>query len=575
MKEYFAGPIHASRKLLSQGKALRYPPLLPCHESPFWCHEGNGIAPKVDVYNVISGPLDDSIEPFMTLVCTAFPPPLVWPQSNPKTMNTKTLLALFIGIIMIACSGNAHSDPETNQAIASPSGEDQEVKAAADALIDFYEETGNFMGLVMVAKDGKPVYTRTVGYANLDQKKPNLTETPFRLGSIVKSYMDVIILRLYERGELSMDDKVGDHLDGFSDDIAKKVTIKHLINHTSGLGDVFDIPEYMDNPRKFKSIQDVLPLLQQSKLLFKPGSDERYSNYGYNVLGAIAEKITGKSFETLMQDEVYTPAGLSNTFLKMPEDIPGAARCYRYTLNGSFEDYTDQLEFPRPDCGLVATADDLLKFFHTLHYTETLVSHATKHYRITGFNKKGNAAGWAKVIENRENVLGSAGGGPGVSATYEHAFGDNLTVIVLANTDQDIAEAIAGRLLAQLRGDDSPPPIKPVVQYFYGHYKELGRDGLQEQFETLNKANHGVMNPLYLNMTGYACLQEGLTREAEDFFRINANLFPEDANCWDSLGEVLVTCDKKDEAITCFRKALEIDPNFGPSKRWLVELGAE
>ncbi|MGH9842298.1 MAG: serine hydrolase, partial [Blastocatellia bacterium] len=189
-----------------------------------------------------------------------------------------------------------------------------ELLKAVNALVDKSVADDSFSGVVMIAKNGKPIFERAVGLADKAQNTPNRVDTKFNLGSINKVFTQTAIQQLVEAGKLSLDDKLGKYLPDYPNpDAREKVTIKHLVNMQSGIGDFFG-PKFQAAPKnKIRTINDYLPLFAGEPLKFEPGTSRSYSNGGYIVLGAIIEKVTGGSYYDYVRQHIYKPAGMANT----------------------------------------------------------------------------------------------------------------------------------------------------------------------------------------------------------------------------------------------------------------------
>jgi len=159
-----------------------------------------------------------------------------------------------------------------------------------------------------------PILKEAYGYASLAFEVPNRVDTKFNLGSMNKMFTGVAISQLAEKGNLSFDDRIIDHIPDYpNEEIAGKVTIHQLLTHTSGLGNYWT-EEYMKTSKdRFRAVEDYLPLFVDQPLLFEPGTSWSYSNSGFMVLGLIIESITGQSYFDYVMENIYKPAGMINT----------------------------------------------------------------------------------------------------------------------------------------------------------------------------------------------------------------------------------------------------------------------
>lgn len=447
----------------------------------------------------------------------------------------------------------------------------EDIARQAKAIARAYQDMGWFSGVVLLAEQGEPFYREAFGYADIEKKASNTLATKFRIGSINKDYTAVLVLQMVESGKLSLEDKLEQFRLGFPAEVAGKISIRQLLSHTAGFGDIF-IPEYMNNIRAYKDINDILPLLRDEPLAYEPGTDQRYSNYGYIVLGAILEKASGKSFETLLRENIFNPLGAQNTHYQIAENIEGEARSYRFLLNGEKADHTGQLEYPTPDGGMYSTAAELLDFFQALFYTEKLISDESKALIFNDYASDGPA--WEEIMEQDGAMQGFAGGGPGVSAVMMFLLKENLMCIVLANTDEDIAEEIARRIGQAAFGRPVKEARLPAGNYLYSALKKQGGEQFKKNLGTLlAEGGYESLSPMALNRLGYRLLNQEKTQDAIEVFRINTDLYPGEANPWDSLAEAYLRAGDKEAALKYYRKALEVDPDFPSAKRMVKELG--
>src|SRR5256714_10946881 len=184
-------------------------------------------------------------------------------------------------------------------------------------------------GVVLVAKNGVNVTSKAAGIANKATDAPIDLNTKFNLGSMNKMFTAVAIGQLVQAGKLSFTDTVGKQLPDYPNkEVAAKVTIHHLLTHTSGLGMYWN-DKFMAQREKLLTVAAHLPLFVSDPLAFPPGEKFQYSNAGYMLLGAIIEKVSGQDYYSYVQDHVYKPAGMTNTgFYEPGRDIPNLAIGY-------------------------------------------------------------------------------------------------------------------------------------------------------------------------------------------------------------------------------------------------------
>lgn len=421
------------------------------------------------------------------------------------------------------------------------------IVAAAQSIVDYYSEPGWFSGSVLLAKGGQPIYEESRGMANREAVTANNQDTKYNLGSIMKDYTAVLVLQQIENGTLSLDDKLATFDLGFAADMASRISIGHLLNHRSGLTDVFTA-EYRQNPLAFKTISEKLELLKNEPLLFEPGSERRYSNYGYIVLGAILEKVTGKPFETLLQENIFNRLKLEHSVY--PYKTESSDQSLRYTFNYAGDQvFVGVTEHHGPDGGIESTAADVLTFYRALFYSDKLLSrkHDTtrEYFAIDGEH-------WRAY-----------GGGSGVSAAVELDLENDYQIIVLANTDQLVAEEISGRIYSYIQSGSYDPFRLPPHVYAWNQYQEMGEDAFKSDFVArYTSEGYNQFVGRSLNELGMSLLEAKKWDEAFNIFGALAELFPDAPQVYDSLAYGYWKSGDPEKAKQTFEKALSLQPDF-------------
>lgn len=274
-------------------------------------------------------------------------------------------------------------------AAPSPSRADAAAEEKArriEALVRAYHDVGQFNGSVLVAEKGAVLFKKGYGLANMEWGIANASDTRFRLGSITKQFTATLVLRQVERGRLRLEGTLSDYLPDYRKDTGQKVTIHHLLTHTSG------IPSYTDRPRFFKEVsRDPHPVdefvkeFSSGDLAFEPGSKFRYNNSGYFLLGAILEKVTGKGYEALLREEILDPLGMNDTGYDRSETVlPRRAAGYEKDLDGYRNAPYLDMGLPYAAGALYSTVEDLFKWDQALYGTAVL-SEASKERMFAPF----------------------------------------------------------------------------------------------------------------------------------------------------------------------------------------------
>jgi CubicO group peptidase (beta-lactamase class C family) len=320
--------------------------------------------------------------------------------------------------------------------------------AALEREIDRLADGGRFAGAVLLAKDGKPVLRKAWGEAERSFHAPNRPDTLFSLGSLNKMFTAVAIGRLVDEGKVAWDDPVGTHVEGWlSDDLAAKITIRHLLTHTSGLGDFLDRLRDGDSRLALDGVAAHRRLVEGSRPAFEPGSRFQYSNAGYLLLGAVIEAVSRRDYYSFVHDEVYARAGMVRSgSYAMDDVIENLAVGYIRPGEGVEVWKTNRsLGGVRgtPAGGGYSTCDDLLAFSNALLGNRLLTKATTEAIltpRVTApFGEYGFGFGVEKA-PGGGTVVGHAGGFPGVSTVLRVYRATGWTLCVLANVSSGPGE---------------------------------------------------------------------------------------------------------------------------------------
>jgi CubicO group peptidase (beta-lactamase class C family) len=251
-----------------------------------------------------------------------------------------------------------------------------EKAAATGALFEKFNRTNGPGASVMVIQNGRKVFAKSYGLADVEQKVCATPGSNYRLASVSKQFTAMAIMILADRKKLSFDDPITKFFPEFPE-YGKRITVRQLLNHTSGLVDYEDIiPKETTIP-----VLDinVLRLLQrEEKTYFPPGSQFRYSNTAFAFLALIVEKVSGEKFASFLQENIFKPLGMKNT-LAYEQGISSVPnRAYGYSPDGSGFKRTDQsvTSSVLGDGGIYSSVNDLFKWDQAL-YDMKLVSKKT------------------------------------------------------------------------------------------------------------------------------------------------------------------------------------------------------
>jgi D-alanyl-D-alanine carboxypeptidase len=192
--------------------------------------------------------------------------------------------------------------------------------AAIDALLQAAYQPDEPGAAVIAVKDGRPVFRKGYGLANVELGVPIAPDMVFRLASITKQFTAVAILMLMEQGQLALQDSITRFMPDYPMH-DHRITIEHLLTHTSGIRSYTDMPEWPPLWRKDFSVQELIDFFKEQPMQFAPGQRWAYNNSGYHLLGAIIEQLSGLSYEQFIQQHIFEPLGMRQSYYDSPTRI--------------------------------------------------------------------------------------------------------------------------------------------------------------------------------------------------------------------------------------------------------------
>lgn len=323
--------------------------------------------------------------------------------------------------------------------------------SSADTVDDYIQAEMNqrrIPGIALsVVQNGKPVKTAAYGLANLELNAPVKLETVFEIGSITKQFTAAAILLLQQDGKVSVEDLICRHLQNLPN-AWSNITVRHLLTHTSGIKSYtglngFELTRHLSQEQFIKA-------LGAHPLEFQPGDSWKYSNSGYNLLGYIVENVSGKPYWDFLDQRIFRPLGMTATTDRRPSSIilnraDGYEQTNHIHINRDY-DITDVFSAG----AIVSSVLDLVKW-NTALDTDIILKSETKERMWTSavLNNSKPARygfGWSiDAFEGHKNI-GHGGSTSGFSASIQRFPDDKLAVIVLTNTDEQIASTLARKI---------------------------------------------------------------------------------------------------------------------------------
>lgn len=441
--------------------------------------------------------------------------------------------------------------------------ESDNVANKIEEIITKAVELDRFSGCVLVAKKGEIIFSGAFGEADKDFRIKNTLDTKFNIASVTKTFTAVSIMILDQKGILNINDPVIKYLSDFP--FGDKITINHLLTHTAGFGDYEEDPEYLGNMHNIKNLNGVLEIIYKRKLLFdKPGTEKIYSNSGAALLGAVIEKVSGLSYAEFLKQNIFLPLRMNNTVHSSPDEIvPNKAVGYVKKYSGKFRNTLYEVIPASPATGITTTVGDLLIYDQAL-YGSQLLDDEHKRIMFTPFfidsaDAEPYACLWEVRNRNNNTIAGHAGRQVGFNSRFYRYTDDKYTIIILSNYDYG-AESIYSRIEAAVFESAYTLPGITADIYLYSLIKKNWYDSVEKNINgLLEENNYKITSPGSLNTVGYKLIEEGDIQMAIYFFSLNVNMFPDNANAYDSLGEAYMLAGNKDLALLNYKKSVELD----------------
>ena len=426
-----------------------------------------------------------------------------------------------------------------------------------------------FNGSALVAENGKVIYKGGFGMANMEWEIPNAPDTKFRLGSITKQFTAMLTLQLVEQNKLKLDGKISEYLPDFRKDIGEKVTVHHLLTHTSGIPSYTSLPGFFANvSRNPYKVAEFVKTYTSGNLEFEPGTKFSYNNSGYFLLGAIVERITGKSYEQALKEMILDPLGMKNTGYDNHDPLLAKrASGYAKTANGYTNAPYLDMSIPYAAGSMYSTVEDLYLWDQAL-YTDKLITPQSKELMYKPFLQD-YAYGWAitktsfKVNDQPVPIITHGGGINGFTTTIVRFPKAKNLIVILDNTGSPNLGRLSDKLARIIYDQQYDPPKQSIAEVIEKTIGDKGIDAGVAQYrelKTKQATTYDFAEP-ELNALGYRLMGRGKTKEAIEIFKLNVEAYPQGFNTYDSLAEAYMNNNERELAITNFKKSLELNPS--------------
>ncbi len=449
----------------------------------------------------------------------------------------------------------------------------QSVSDSIANLVKYYNDNGLFSGAVLVANGNNIVYKGAVGMANQEWQLPNTTQTRFRLGSVTKQFTAMLILQLVQEGRLSLNGKITDYLTNYRKETGSQVSIHHLLTHSSGIPNYTDNESFFPNAVKPYSVADFVRIYCSGDLEFTPGAEFSYSNSGYFILGAILEKMTGKTYEQLLKERILEPLGMKQTGYDMHEYIiPGRAAGYENKLSGYQHASYLNMGLPYAAGSMYSSVEDLMIWNQAL-YGNRLLADSLKRKMFDGYlemepNMKAGYGWFNEKIPTQDStrmisMIWHNGGINGFMTELARFPEERIFITVLDNASNNTA-LLFRDIIATVYGLPLEPKKTTLAHAIRKKIESSSIAEAADYFAAISEAEKKQYalagTERSINRWGYERMNEQQDLPgALKLFELNTKLFPNSSNVYDSYGEALANAGKYDQAVANYQKSVQLD----------------
>lgn len=455
----------------------------------------------------------------------------------------------------------------------------QNKRAKLAEVMKAYHAYNMFDGAVLVAENGKIIYKGAFGLANREWNVPNKTETKFMVGSVSKPLTATLVLLQVQKGLLALDSTVETYLPAFKNKPAATVTIRQLLNHTSGLPNYDIIKDFFPRiSRQNFTREAYLKLFMDSALRFAPGTGYAYSSWGYFTLGCILEKVTKKSYAQLMADDIFKKLHMTRSgSYYHTQIVPGRATGYDYSFDGyASADFRDQSNTMGTG-DIYSTVEDLFKFHLALAGNTLLNKELTAEMFTPGIAPAQYGCGWFNKqfkLTDTDSVASNfhLGMTDGFLSFIRRIPSTKSLVVILCNSSPTDFFGITNNLFKVLY--NKPVSLKePAHKKMETYIKNLGAVNAMKKYKEMKRDSaHYYIDWLSMNFIAEQLLAVKRFEAARLVAENNAAEFPGKDLVLVTMGNVYLALNRKQDAILFYKKALQLTPMYEEAKNRLKEL---
>lgn len=463
-------------------------------------------------------------------------------------------------------------------------------------------EKNLFNGSVVISKSDKTIFSTHFGFSNIEKKEKLNDQSQFPIASITKTFTSTAILQLQQKGELNINEPVQKYLTDFP---YPNITIRQLLNNTSGLAQEYTLFDTIikEQPEKIISNKDIIPTYIRFKipLSFPSGSKWEYNNVNFCLAGLIIEKVSGISYAKYLEKNIFKPAKMKNSFAPVDRKIKTKNQVELYAYPNFYSTElanTKTLKDPfliseksnfYGNGGIVSTALDLEKYQKALfsyqilgkkELEEALTATKLNDGKTVSYTIDGKdisyGLGWGMYTdENEGEIVFHDGLITGLTSILLHNITKNQSVILLSNSGCSIFP-ISNAVLNLINDKPYTIPVQNLSR-IYGSLVESGSKEKASELiqEYLKNPNSYEVSERDFNRLGYQFLRLQKCKNALEVFNFATLIFPTSWNVFDSYGEALHQCGKKEEGVKMYQKSIELNPKNENGKQMLLKIENE
>ncbi|MGI9530014.1 serine hydrolase [Lutimonas sp.] len=455
-----------------------------------------------------------------------------------------------------------------------------------EELIKLYHEYGKFNGSALVAEQGKIVYQNGHGMANMEWDIENGTDTKHRLGSISKQFTAMLILQLAAEGKIDLQAPIDNYLPEYPNGHETPITTHHLLTHTAGIPNYTAFPDFFkDKSRNPYTPDEFVETFKDKELDFTPGEKFSYSNSGYFLLGVLIEKASGKSYETMVHNYIFSPLNMKDSGYDNHKDImKNRATGYEKYGDGFINSNYLDMSIPYAAGSLYSTVEDLYTWDQALYGNKMLSKEYMDLYfkpQIKAFGNFDYAYGWGvgydKIGSSKDSIYTIAHGGGinGFNTIISRAPSDKSLVVLLNNTGGAPLNQMTQSIRAILKGESYKLPKASGAYEVLSVIQSDGVEAGEAHYKKLKDDDGFDFNENQMNEIGYLLMGEEKISEALEVFKWNMEAYPTSFNTYDSYAEASMKAGNKEDAIKYYKKSIEINPGNQNGIDKLKELGVD